>query len=47
MEVFAWVFGVKMELMGFGCRLSYEQYHAFYRDNYSRWAAEHIKPAEK
>lgn len=47
MEVFAWVFGVKMELMGFGCRLSYEQYHAFYRDNYSQWAADRLKPAEK
>ena len=47
MEVFVWLFGVKMELMGFGCRLSYEQYHSFYRDNYGPWAADHIKAAEK
>lgn len=47
MEVFVWLFGVKMELMSFGCRLSYEQYHDFYRENYNQWAADHIKPAEK
>ena len=47
MGVFVWLFGVKMELMSFGCTLSYEQYHAFYRDNYNQWAADHIKPAEK
>lgn len=47
MEVFVWLFGVKMELMGFGCRLSYEQYQGFYRDNYGPWAADHIKVAGK
>lgn len=47
MEVFAWLFGVKMELMGFGCRLSYQEYHDFYRDNYGQWAADHIQPADK
>ena len=47
MEVFVWLFGVKMELMSFGCRLTYEQYHAFYRDNYNQWAADHIRSAEK
>ena len=47
MEVFVWLFGVKMELMGYDCRLRYEDYHAFYRDNYGSWAAEHVKPAEK
>ena len=47
MEVFVWLFGVKMELMGFDCRLDYEHYHAFYRDNYGPWAANHIKSAEK
>ena len=46
MEVFVWLFGVKMELMGFDCRLSYDQYHAFYRDNYNQWAADHIQKAE-
>lgn len=47
MEVFVWLFGVKMELMGFDCRISYEEYHAFYRDNYNQWAADHIQKAEK
>ena len=47
MEVFVWLFGVKMELMGFDCFLSYEEYHTFYRDNYNQWAADHIQKAEK
>ena len=47
MGVFVWLFGVKMELMGFGSKLTYGQYHSFYRDNYGSWAADHIKPAEK
>lgn len=47
MEVFVWLFGVKMELMGFDCRLTFEEYHAFYRDNYNQWAASHIQKAEK
>ena len=47
MDVFVWLFGVKMELMSFGCRLTYDEYHAFYRDNYNQWAADHIHPAEK
>ncbi len=47
MGVFVWLFGVKMELMSFGCKLTYEQYHDFYRDNYNQWAADHIQPAEK
>ena len=37
----------QMELMGFDCRLSYEDYHTFYRDNYNQWAADHIQKAEK
>ena len=47
MEVFVWLFGVKMELMGFDCRLSYEDYHNFYRKNYNQWAADHIQEADK
>ena len=47
MEVFVWLFGVKMELMGFDCQLSFEEYHSFYRDNYGQWAADHIPKAEK
>ena len=47
MGVFVWLFGVKMELMSFGCKLTFAQYHAFYRDNYNQWAADHISRAEK
>lgn len=47
MDVFIWLFGVKMELMSFGCKMSFEEYHAFYRDNYNQWAADHIQRAEK
>lgn len=47
MDVFVWLFGVKMELMSFGEKLTYEQYHAFHHDNYGQWAADHIQKAEK
>ena len=47
MEEFVWLFGVKMELMSFGCHLTFEEYHNFYRDNYNQWAADHIQKAEK
>lgn len=47
MDVFVWLFGVKMELMGFDCFLSYEEYYTFYRDHYNQWAADHIQKAEK
>ena len=47
MGVFVWLFGVKMELMGFTCKMTFEEYHAFYRDNYNQWAADHIQKAEK
>lgn len=47
MNVFVWLFGVKMELMGFGCKLTYQDYHGFYRDNYGQWAADHIQEAQK
>jgi len=33
-----------MELLGKDCMLDYAAYHAFYRDNYSPWAAEHLAP---
>lgn len=47
MGVFVWLFGVKMELLGFDCALSFRQYHEFYRSCYSQWAADHIQEAEK
>lgn len=43
MNVFVELFGVDMELLGFDCCLTFEEYHDFYRDNYNEWAAEHVK----
>lgn len=40
------LFGVEMELLGKGCQLDFGQYQAFYRDNYSQWAADHVGPSE-
>ena len=42
MHVIAILFGVRMELLGRGCKLDFDGYHDFYRDNYSAWAAEHV-----
>ena len=42
----ACLFGVNMELLGVRCQLNYDQYKAFYRDNYNQWAADHITPAK-
>lgn len=46
MHVIVELFGVEMELLGFDCTLTFEEYHAFYRDNYNAWAAEHVKSAK-
>ena len=40
------LFGVNMELLGVRCQLNYDQYRAFYRDNYNQWAADHITPVK-
>ena len=45
MEVMVYLFGVKMELIGTGTPLTFEEYRNFYADNYNQWAAEHILPA--
>ncbi len=47
MNVFVELFGVDMELLGFDCHLTFEEYHDFYRDNYNAWAAEHVKRGRK
>ena len=47
MQVYAELFGVNMELLGFGRHLTFEEYHEFYRENYSEWAAAHVKPMKK
>ncbi len=46
MDVMADVFGVRMELLGVNCKMSFDEYKAFYRDNYSKWASEHIIEAK-
>lgn len=43
LNVLADVFGTPMELLGWKCRMDFEGYYAFYRDNYSAWAAGHLK----
>ena len=44
MKVMVRLFGVKMELLGFdGCKIDYPTYHAFYRDNLGKWAADRIR----
>jgi len=47
MHTTAKLFGVDMELLGYGCQLSFEEYREFYRANYGEWAAGHIAPVEK
>ena len=44
MGVMVRLFGIKMELLGWDCQLDFPQYQAFYRDNYSEWAAQHVAP---
>ena len=44
MNVFARVFGVEMELLGYDCTLDFAQYREFYRTQYSEFAAKNILP---
>ena len=46
MEVMVYLFGVKMELLGFNCKIDYDTYFSFYRDNLGQWVCKHIAPAE-
>lgn len=46
LNVYAHVFGVRMELLGIRCRLDFADYQNFYRDYYSPWAAEHLEASE-
>ena len=46
MHVLADVFGVPMELLAWRCSVDFETYKAFYRDNYSPWAASHLSPMD-
>ena len=47
LNVEAILFGVRMELLGIRCSLDFDSYQAFYRDQYSPWAAKHIEPVEE
>ena len=47
MNVFVELFGVDMELLGFDCQISFDEYQDFYRENYNAWAADHVKPMRK
>lgn len=43
LQVSARVFGVKMDLLGVRCRMTFRDYQNFYREHYSPWAAEHLE----
>ena len=44
MDTYAKLFGVDMELLGIGCRLSFDEYRDFYLNNYGKFAYDHIAP---
>ena len=44
MNTYVNLFGVNMELLGVGCKLSFDEYREFYLNNYSRYAYDHILP---
>ncbi|MBR3973116.1 MAG: GNAT family N-acetyltransferase [Oscillospiraceae bacterium] len=46
LNVEAILFDVRMELLGIRCSLDFDGYQAFYREQYSIWAAKHIEPVE-
>ena len=43
LNVYVELFGVAMELLGYDCSLTFEEYREFYRNNYNEWAASHIR----
>lgn len=46
LHIMADVFGIKMELLGKNCRMTFARYRNFYRDFYKPWAAKHILPVD-
>lgn len=42
MNVFIKLFGVEMELMGYNCHLTFDEYFDFYRTNYGEFITSHI-----
>lgn len=43
LQVYANLFGVDMELLGYHCQLDFHDYVAFYRDNLGDFAVKHIQ----
>jgi hypothetical protein len=41
------LFGVDMELLGFGCKVSFEEYRGMYRQIYGTWAEKNVLPSDK
>ena len=37
------LFGVDMELLGYDCSLTFDEYREFYRTNYGEFAAKNIR----
>lgn len=46
MGVSAYVFGVRMDLLGWNCSVDFDRYRDFYAEHYSPMAAKNICPAE-
>lgn len=42
LNVYARVFGVEMELMGWNCHMDFNAYQSFYRDHYSEFASKNL-----
>jgi len=42
MNLMVWLFGVKMEVLGIDCKMSFEEYLSFYTTYLSPWTANHI-----
>lgn len=40
--IMAKLFGVNMELLGFGCKVSFEEYRGLYRQIYGTWAEKNV-----
>lgn len=46
MKVMVVLFGVEMELLGIGCKLSYDEYFAFYHDVYGELADQNVQESK-
>lgn len=46
MRVMVLLFGVEMELLGVGCKLTFDEYFSFYHDVYGSFADQHVREAK-